>query len=709
MQKYYQIQSNTQHLDYWAILGLILVERLKPGLQVMWPVVVRPHRKWRSMLWLFGNLPKVSKNESPRPDTSGEGESWWNIKTQMFFPLALASIHSYSLPSQRRWPAASPFYELWSQNSGKPHLRNLRCVVSQHCSFMLMLLYHTYSYVIIISVNISTWPSPCGFPFLSGNWFNLWPQSSRLRGSAPWSVCGGWVRSFLFHLSHLVVEQGSDVGGAWLHPHLVWWRGLHPSWRTVRADSCLEHCDRGKTVLRSWNVGSSLTAGAVFFLWYTSVTQFTLVAELPSTCGRLQGSFDFWVSWLGINQTDSLHWRGRVHPAVDIDMPPAQQSAGDQPEASEAGGNQLVPNQLAILVPSFDPSRDDIRVYAAKVELLTKAWPTNRYNELATRLILGCTGSAFHKLQLRKAEFADGTEKSIAKIIEVLGGDWGQVPLEKKYESAWTSHLSLHPTSGWKQWFIPGSQWHSLDWITDEEDETWGVAVIHSASWFWLVGRRQEACGLRMQCSGRPWADHEEGQSIDPHVRCRFLPRCHRTEESQDQNLRPWLGHDCRRRRSTIYRHGWSNLPYNGRRINGWWSCGCPSLGRGSRCYLHHWLRECGRRPASVRQWVGGMLQHVPGSPSKARRASKASGVLAFIVSWKRQGWQRIGKREVQSQFWQRWCKSEKISSAENPQLNMQKVWRHRPLEGGVPAESFRVQLNFVRTIKYCSVLSIWS
>lgn len=48
--------------------------------------------------------------------------------------------------------------------------------------------------------------------------------------------------------------------------------------------------------------------------------------------------------------------------SVDIDMPPAQPSAGGQPEASETGANQSVPNQLAILVPSFDPSRDDIRV-----------------------------------------------------------------------------------------------------------------------------------------------------------------------------------------------------------------------------------------------------------------------------------------------------------------------------------------------------------
>ena len=34
-----------------------------------------------------------------------------------------------------------------------------------------------------------------------------------------------------------------------------------------------------------------------------------------------------------------------------------------------------VPNQLAILVPSFDPSKDDLQVYTQKVELLLTAWP----------------------------------------------------------------------------------------------------------------------------------------------------------------------------------------------------------------------------------------------------------------------------------------------------------------------------------------------
>ena len=96
----------------------------------------------------------------------------------------------------------------------------------------------------------------------------------------------------------------------------------------------------------------------------------------------------------------------------------------------------MVPNQLAILVPNFDPSRDDLRMYTQKVELLVSAWPRDKISELVTRLILGCAGSAFQKLQLQKDQLQENHPKSVAKLIEILGGHWGQIPLEKKYESA---------------------------------------------------------------------------------------------------------------------------------------------------------------------------------------------------------------------------------------------------------------------------------
>ena len=49
----------------------------------------------------------------------------------------------------------------------------------------------------------------------------------------------------------------------------------------------------------------------------------------------------------------------------------------------------LVPNQIASLVPTFDPSKDDLLTYTRKVELLVGMWPDGRWTELASRLILG--------------------------------------------------------------------------------------------------------------------------------------------------------------------------------------------------------------------------------------------------------------------------------------------------------------------------------
>ena len=59
-----------------------------------------------------------------------------------------------------------------------------------------------------------------------------------------------------------------------------------------------------------------------------------------------------------------------------------------------------------------------------------------RVSGQTTRLILNTTGSAFQKLQLHQAELLTGEESAIKKLIELLGGQWGRVPLAKKYEEA---------------------------------------------------------------------------------------------------------------------------------------------------------------------------------------------------------------------------------------------------------------------------------
>ena len=103
------------------------------------------------------------------------------------------------------------------------------------------------------------------------------------------------------------------------------------------------------------------------------------------------------------------------------------------PEASNGTG---VNNQLASLVPTFDPAVDDLLIYQQKVQLVTAAWPKTKLTELATRLILGRTGTAFQKLQIHQSELLTGDEAAIQKLIEYLGGQWGKIALERQYEDA---------------------------------------------------------------------------------------------------------------------------------------------------------------------------------------------------------------------------------------------------------------------------------
>ena len=102
---------------------------------------------------------------------------------------------------------------------------------------------------------------------------------------------------------------------------------------------------------------------------------------------------------------------------------------------TEEKATNSVSTQLATLVPSFDPSKDDLEQYAQKIEMLADVWPSDKLNELATRLILNSTGAAFQKLQLQKSVILTGTKAGIQSIVTILGGQWGKVNLEKKYET----------------------------------------------------------------------------------------------------------------------------------------------------------------------------------------------------------------------------------------------------------------------------------
>ena len=106
-------------------------------------------------------------------------------------------------------------------------------------------------------------------------------------------------------------------------------------------------------------------------------------------------------------------------------------------EASGGGETQVnISNQLASLVPNFDPSKDDLQMYQQKVEMVLSVWPEAKISELVTRLILNTTGSAFAKLQLHHKELCTNEAKSIHKLIEYLGGHWGQTGLERRFADA---------------------------------------------------------------------------------------------------------------------------------------------------------------------------------------------------------------------------------------------------------------------------------
>ena len=105
-------------------------------------------------------------------------------------------------------------------------------------------------------------------------------------------------------------------------------------------------------------------------------------------------------------------------------------------EASSSGGQKDVQNQLAQLVPTYDPGVDSVETWSQKIELLLRAWPETKLSELATRIVLNTKGSAFQKLQLHQAELFTGDRKGIERIVSLVGGSFGQVDLEKKFEIA---------------------------------------------------------------------------------------------------------------------------------------------------------------------------------------------------------------------------------------------------------------------------------
>ena len=114
---------------------------------------------------------------------------------------------------------------------------------------------------------------------------------------------------------------------------------------------------------------------------------------------------------------------------------------------AESGRTETgVGTHLTTLVPTFDPSKDNLRMYQQKVELLMAAWPKGKITELVMRLILNCQGSTFAKLQLHQTELMVNDEKSARRLIELLGGHWGRIGLERQYDKKLNRRSTTRPS-----------------------------------------------------------------------------------------------------------------------------------------------------------------------------------------------------------------------------------------------------------------------
>ena len=165
--------------------------------------------------------------------------------------------------------------------------------------------------------------------------------------------------------------------------------------------------------------------------------------------------------------------------------------------AAESTGAVGVSNQLASLVPSFDPSKDDMVQYQQRVELVTAAWPKTKITELVTRLILNCQGSAFAKLQLHQSELLTGEESSVKRLIEILGGQWGRIPLEKQYQEAEEAifHTIQRADESNDSFLARSDVMSHVEQTSGSKTDVGKPAGLHHPAGFLLVGRGQKACG----------------------------------------------------------------------------------------------------------------------------------------------------------------------------------------------------------------------
>ena len=106
----------------------------------------------------------------------------------------------------------------------------------------------------------------------------------------------------------------------------------------------------------------------------------------------------------------------------------------DAPSQASGGPGSLPASQLPWQqIPKFEAGVTDLNDYTKKLEFLHSIWPAEHVQHLAPRAVLNLDPISFKKVSNIGASKLK-TEEGVQHLIRALGGQWGRLQTEDKYE-----------------------------------------------------------------------------------------------------------------------------------------------------------------------------------------------------------------------------------------------------------------------------------
>lgn len=113
-------------------------------------------------------------------------------------------------------------------------------------------------------------------------------------------------------------------------------------------------------------------------------------------------------------------------------MPPPESADVAATNPGGQSGNSFLPWHL---IPEFKPGETDVNDYSRRLSFLSGIWPKEHLSLLAPRAALNCHSSAFQKVvRLDPSKLKVNTDAGVKLLVETLGGVWGQLTLENRFE-----------------------------------------------------------------------------------------------------------------------------------------------------------------------------------------------------------------------------------------------------------------------------------